>query len=227
MDERRWEQVAAGTGIAFVVFLLIATFIVAQPPDVDEASAGEIRSYFADNRSGIEFQSFLFGLTGVLFIWFAGTLRSVLASAEGEGRRLSLISFAGAIGALATLVPTLVVNLTLASGGVSGPVGEALFRYASWYGVLVVFSIAVFVGAAALSAGRTGVLPQWFAWAGLAVAGLHLLQSLDLFLDADFLEPNGFLGYLNLILVALWVLAASVLLLQRLGGTTRARAGSR
>ena len=226
MDERRWEQVAAATGIGFVVLLLIATFIVAQPPDVDEASAGEIRSYFTDNRSGLEFQAFLLGLTGILFIWFAGTFRSVLASAEGESRRLSLISFAGAIGVLSTIVPTVVVNLTLASG-VSGAVGQALFRYASWYGVLVVFSVAVFVGAASLSAGRTGVLPQWFAWAGLAVAGLHLLQSLDLILDADFLEPNGFLGYLNLILVALWVLAASVLLLQRLGGTTRARSRSR
>ena len=223
MDERRWEQVAAATGIAFVVVLLIGTFIVGQPPDVDEARAGEIRRYFAENRSGIEFQAFLLGLAGILFIWFAGTLRSVLASAEGEGRRLSLISFAGAIGVLSTLVPTVVVSLTLAGGGVSGPIAQALFQYASWYGVLVVFSVAVFVGAASLSAGRTGVLPQWFAWAGLAVAGLHLLQSLDLFLDADFFEPNGFLGYLNLAAVLLWILAGSVLLLQRLRGATRAR----
>ncbi|MDP8956554.1 MAG: hypothetical protein M3N24_06315 [Actinomycetota bacterium] len=222
MDERRWEQVAAATGIAFVVLLVIGTFIAGQPPDAD-ARAGEIRSYFADKRSAIEFQAFVLGLAGILFIWFAGTLRAFLASAEGESRRLSLISFAGAIGVLSTLVPTVVVNLTLASGGVSGAVGEALFRYASWYGVLVVFSVAVFVGAASLSAGRTGVLPQWFAWAGLAVAALHLLQSLDLFLDADFLEPTGFLGYLNLIAVLLWILAASVLVLQRLGGTTRAR----
>ena len=222
MDERRWEQVAAATGIAFVVLLAIGIVIAGLPPD-PEAGAAEIRRYFADKGGAIEFQSFVLGLAGILFIWFAGTLRAVLASAEGESRRLSLISFAGAIGTLSTLVPTVAVNLTLASGGVSGAVGQALYRYASWYGVLAVFSIAVFTGAASLSAGRTGVLPQWFAWAGLAVAGLHLLQGLDLFLDADFLQPNGFLGYLNLIGLSLWILAGSVLLLQRLGGRTPTR----
>ncbi|HEX2090598.1 MAG TPA: hypothetical protein VHI54_11845 [Actinomycetota bacterium] len=226
MDERRWEQVAAATGIAFVVVLLIGTFIVDQPPDVD-GPAREIRRYFLDNQNGLLFQAWLFGLAGVLFIWFAGTLRSRLAVAEGEGRRLSLISFAGAIGTLATLVPTVALNATLAytvARGAPPVLTHALFELSFWFGVLVVFSLAVFVGAASLSAGRTGALPQWLAWGGLAVAALHLLQSVDLFVrNTDFFEPNGVIGYVNLVLILLWILAASVLMLQSVRGTARSR----
>jgi hypothetical protein len=226
MDERRWEQVAAATGIAFVVLLVIARFIVAQPPDVD-GPGREIRRYFVENQNGLLFQSWLLGLAGVLFIWFAGTLRSRLAVAEAEGRRLSLISFAGAIGTLATLVPTVALNLTIAytvARGAPLVLTHALFELSSWFRVLVVFSLAVFVGAAALSAGRTGALPQWLAWGGLAVAALFLLQSVDVFVrGTDLFEPQGVLGYLNFILFLLWILAASVLLLQSVGARARAR----
>lgn len=227
MDERRWEQIAAGTGVAFVVVLAIATFIVGQPPGVDDP-AGQIRSYFVDNASGVRTQAWLYGVAGVLFIWFAGTLRAFLARAEGEGGRLSLISFAGAIGTLATLGPAIALNLAMietaaGGGGGSTQVTNALFQLGFWFAVLAVFSIAVFAGAAGLSAGRTGALPQWWAWGGLAVAVLHLLQSFDVFLDSAFFEPTGFLGYLNFALVALWVLAGSVLLLQSLGGRARSR----
>jgi len=130
--------------------------MVAQPPDI-AAPAREVRSYFVDNKSGIQLQSWVYGLAGILFIWFAGTLRAVLARAEGEGNRLSLISFAGAIGTLSTLVPSIALNLTIAyssdRGVASGPVAQVLFEFASWFGVLVSFSIVVFVGAASLSAG--------------------------------------------------------------------------
>jgi hypothetical protein len=227
MDERRWEQVAAATGIAFVVLLVIATFIVAQPPDVD-GPAREIRRYFVENQNGLLFQSWLYGVAGVLFIWFAGTLRSRLAVAEGAGQRLSLISFAGAIGTLATIGPTVALNLTIAytvARGAPLALTHSLFELSFWFGVLVVFSLAVFVGAAALSAGRTGALPQWLAWGGLGVAALHLLQSIDVFVrGTDFFEPNGVIGYINLVLILLWILAASVLLLQSVGGTARSRA---
>ncbi len=224
MDERRWEQVAAATGIAFVVVLAIATFMVPQPPDV-EGPAGRIRSYFVENEGGIRTQAWLYGLAGVLFIWFAGTLRSRLATAEGEGRRLSTISFAGAIGILSTLVPTIALNLTLAeiaARGGQAQLAHSLFGLGFWLGVLSVFSVAVFVGAASLSAGRTGAFPQWLAWGGLAVAALHLLQSFDIFIGgSEFFEPNGPLGYINLIVLVLWILAASVLMLQERAGATR------
>jgi hypothetical protein len=227
VNERRWEQVAAATGIAFVVLLAIATFIVPQPPDVD-GPAREIRSYFVDNQSGILMQSWLSGLAGILFIWFAGTLRARLATAEGEGRRLSTISFAGAIGTLATLVPSFALNLTIAytvARGAPLVLTHSLFELSFWFGVLVVFSVIVFVGAASLTAGRTGALPQWFAWAGLAVAALFLLQSVDVFVrGSDFFEPQGVLGSVNFILFALWVLVGSILLLQSVGGTARSRA---
>ena len=225
-DDRRWEQVAAATGIALVVVLLIATFIVEQPPDV-EGPAGRIRSYFVENEGGLRAQAWLSGVAGVLFIWFAGTLRTHLATAEGEARRLSLISFGGAIGVLSTLVPTIALNLTNAE--IAARAGQAqlvhsLFGVGFWLGVLSVFSVAVFVGAASLSAGRTGTFPQWLAWGGLAVAVLHLLQSFDIFIGgSEFFEPNGPLGYLNLALLLLWIAAASFLMLQRRGATDRSR----
>ena len=225
-DDRRWEQVAAATGIAFVVVVLIATFIVEQPPDV-EGPAGRIRSYFAENEGGLRLQQWLYGLAGVLFIWFAGTLRTHLATAEGEARRLSLISFGGAIGILSTLVPTVAINLTLveiAARAGQAQLAHSLFALAFWLGVLSVFSIAVFLGAASFSAGRTGTFPQWLAWAGLIVAVLHLLQSFDIFIGgSEFFEPNGPLGYLNLALLLLWIAAASFLMLQGVVGTARAR----
>ncbi|HEX8099046.1 MAG TPA: hypothetical protein VF660_02460 [Actinomycetota bacterium] len=229
MDDRRWDQIAAATGIAFVVLLVIGRLIAGQPPDVS-AKPGEIRRYFVDHQSGLLLQGFLLGLAGVFFIWFAGTLRAFLRAAEGGAGRLSAISFGSAIGVLATFGPTVALSQTLTSSVARGspPLAHALYELSFWFGDLVAFPVAVFIGAAALSAGRTRALPSWLAWGGLVVAGLSLLQGFDFFVrGTDFFQPNGFLGYVNYFLGLLWVLAASVLLLQRAGATGRARTTNR
>jgi hypothetical protein len=230
MDDRRWDQIAAATGIAFVILLVISRLIVPNPPDVN-GPPRDIKNYFVDNQNGLLLQAFILGLAGVLFIWFAGTLRAFLRGAEGGAGRLSAISFGGAIGILATLGPTVALSQTITYTVARGsPVSltHALYELSFWFTDLVVFSIAVFIGAASLSAGRTRVLPSWLATAGLVVAALALLQGVDFFVrSTDFFEPNGVLGYINLALGLLWILAASVLVLQAAGGRARTSSTSR
>jgi hypothetical protein len=85
----RWGAPAAATGIAFAALALIAFLIAGGPSDTTGLG---IANYFAANGAAVEWQAFLFGLSGVFLLWFAGTLASALRASTWpplpSGRRL-------------------------------------------------------------------------------------------------------------------------------------------
>ena len=66
-------------------------------PELDQPPA-VILSYFGEQDTVI-LGSFLLMLAAVAFIWFAGSLRSVLRRKEGGEGRLSTIAFGGGVAA--------------------------------------------------------------------------------------------------------------------------------
>ncbi len=106
MRDRDWERLGAATGAASVLLFIIGFGIFPAPPDVD-ASAAEIHAYFVDEQGGIQASMVLLTAALFFFIWFLGSLRSALRSAEGGAGRVSSIAFAGGLvsaGALFTLI---------------------------------------------------------------------------------------------------------------------------
>src|SRR5215207_2092529 len=179
---RRWETLAPLSGI-LAVLLFIAAFIVhdviADTPDGD-APALAFSRYYQEEDGSIWGGGILVSLSAVSFFWFVGALRAALHAAEGALGRLAGTAFAGGLAMIVLLLASIgtQVSAAILVSERDQPIapevavgywfsGDGLFLGA-FYGA------AVLVGATAVVALRTGVLPRWFAWVSLVLALLLL-----------------------------------------------------
>ena len=223
MDKRRvgprgmrWGPLAAGSGIVFVILALVAFFIAGGPEA--EATSDEIFEYFADNDTAVKWQGFLFGLSGVFLLWFAGTVASVVRDADPEsGGRLRAISLAGAAASAAIYYTGLAAWVALATtigGNEATPgtvdVAQGLCYLGDMALALSNFTAAVFVGAASIALLRTRLLADWIGWLGLAVAAYLIVNSaVQIFSDS---EAASLIGTIAFLAFLAWVLVTSALL---------------
>jgi hypothetical protein len=83
----------------------------------------------------------------------------------------------------------------------------------------------VFFVANGLSILRTGFLPAWLAWLALVTALFNAFGLGNVFTDHGAFASDGVLGFLvGFLLFLVWVLAASIVLVRRLGGEQAATA---
>jgi hypothetical protein len=214
----RWGVVAAATGIAFAVLAFIA-FLIAGGPD--DTSAEGIANYFAENDGAVEWQAVLFGLSGIFFVWFAGTLAAALRTAEPDaGARLGGIALAGAAASTALYFVAISAWTTLAhlfgeasAGGFSDEaLGDSLMLFNLADGALAMasFTAAIFVGAASVALLSARIVFESLALVGgLVVALLVVNAFVQLLGDTD---SGDLLGRVSFLAFLAWVLAASILL---------------
>ena len=75
----------------------------------------------------------------------------------------------------------------------------------------------VLLGAAACSAARSGALPPWAYWLGSVAALAQLLSVAAIFVSSGFLAAGGAMAPIAFFAAAIWVVAVSVLMIQRGG----------
>jgi hypothetical protein len=216
MVERRrdsWDRFGPLAGVAAVA-LWILGFVLFLATEVEGAeTAAEILAGYEEDENQILLAAWVFGLGGVLFLWFLGTRRLRLLAAEGASGRLTAVAFGAGIATAVFLISlplgdaaaALTDDLEPAAAQALNEVGTAFFIGAE----LSAVALTVATGLVIL---RTGVLPRWLGWVSL-VLGLWLL-----------IAPIGWLG-----LIAgfpLWVLALSFLLWQRGETVEPQRAGA-
>lgn len=197
-----WDRWAPLTGALSVVLSFVGVmFVLDQPQDKD--SDAKIVAYFAEHSHRVKgvvgFFVFLAGL--LLLVAFLSSLRGRLA--DGPARSL-------AFGAGIASVPLWALSILLADG-IDLAAGEssrfrvdpntfrllATVSYASWMAAVAVSALVVWgVSAVAL---RTGVLPRWYALAGVPVGIVQLF---------------GFF-FFPFFAWWLWLIATSVLLVVR------------
>jgi hypothetical protein len=204
-----WERWAPLAGVISVACSLVGVLFVLNQPEAKDSNA-KIVAYFADHSHRVQAAvGFFVFLTGTLFLLaFLGTLRERLLAAEGQPGRLSALGFGAGVAA----VPLWGISMLLANA-VSFTVSESssftvdpnTFRllgvasYVTWVAALFVSSVVVWTTSAV--ALRTGVLPRWYAVAGIVVGFVQLFGL--------FLFP--FVAWW------LWVVVTSVLLVTRRG----------
>jgi len=215
---RRWD---AATGIGFSVLAVVALVLPGSPPKADDRIL-EIATYFTDKRGEILTANLLLGVAAVLFVWFLGSVRSYLRAGEGGEGRLSAAAFGGGIAGIALLLAGLGllngVAFKLADGRLPDPaVTRALFDASSAVLTMVGFAFAVFFAAASCSGARSGALPPWAYWSGSVVALLQLLAGLALVAKSGFFATGGAMGFIAPLTGVVWVVAVSVLIMQRDG----------
>jgi hypothetical protein len=182
-----WERRAGWGGIAFAV-LSVAWAVVLQAADLAgfEASDDEIRESYdpeTGDTGALWLASLFLALAGVGLLWFLGSLRTLLRRAEPSGR-LAAVSFAGGVVLAGLMFVKNAIQLGLAvavqwEDVVVDPDALRLLD-AVYLGLIMHEGVAgaVLVGAASAVVLRTGVLPRWFGWGGVAVAVLSFVSLL-------------------------------------------------
>jgi MFS family permease len=203
------SRIAALAGIGFVV-LYVAAWFVSQSPDSDDASA-QIAAYYSDkdHRTLMIVSAYLFVAAGLLFLYFLAGLRARLLegathAADAWG---TFIVTAGAVFVGLLVVGAMAIASVPASmsfGGADAPERGDLVTViqSAGYGMILVgamLSAAAMIAATSLLTLRTGTLPRWSAWLGLAAAVLLLFAVV----------------WFPQIVLLIWVLAISVILLRQ------------
>src|ERR1700730_2557236 len=95
-DDRFARQGAAG-GIISVVLLIVGFGLFSSGAPSFDASAQTWADYFADHATRIQIGITIVGVGLFFFLWFLGSLRAALATAEAGTGRLASIAFGGGI----------------------------------------------------------------------------------------------------------------------------------
>jgi hypothetical protein len=222
----RYARFGAATGMGFVLLVLIGFAVQPSPPSAD-ASASDVLNYVVDHQNALHANQLIFGIAGLLFVWFIGTLRSYLATAEGGPGRLAGTAYGAGIAAVSVLIVSF--GLTAAAAFHPAANGPETTRALVDAGFMIA-AVGAPVGAAFLFANgililRTEVLPTYLGWVALVAGVLNLLGLGSVYTDSGAFAPDGVFGIvLPFISFLLFILLASMEMVRRMG---RAEAGAR
>jgi hypothetical protein len=188
------------TGALFVVLAVVGSVLGGEPPDATD-SAQEIVAHYVDNKDAVTIGAAMVGLAAVSLVFFAGYLRTVVRSAEGDSGMLSPLVLVGAtITAVgAALDATISFALAEAAEDIEPTSVEAL--QALWDNDFMPLAVGtvVFLLSAGIAVVRYGVLPKWLGWLAIVLAVIGL-------------TPLGFIAFLG---SGLWILIVSIVLAVR------------
>ena len=195
------DWLAALTGLAFLVLVIIGVAISGEPPNPSDDSVEEIIDFYVDNDTSIWIGSLLSGLAGTLLVFYGGYLRKVLRAAEGEGHILSAVVLAGAtvVAIGAAIDATINIALVETVEDVEPSAVQALS--ALWANDFIPFAMGmqIFMLSAGISVVRHGALPKWLGWVAI-VFGVAAVT------------PAGFFAFIG---AALWIAVTSIMLTMR------------
>ena len=232
MDDRRYEQLAAATGVAFVVLILASSFVVPKmPPKIDD-SVTTIAKFYVDHHSGLLWGTFLGGLASLFGLWFFGTVAAWIRK-QGQPRLASIL-FGGAIVAVGlasvgALASTLLAFRADGSGVASRATVQLLYDANLMAFTMLWIPLAVFVAATSMAGMRSNSLPQWLWGSGAVWAVIAVAASAGVFSHSGFFSPGGGLSFIMFLVFAAWMLALSIVLWQKVsaGGGAAAAAADR
>lgn len=215
MEERQWERIGAGAGIAFVVLLVASAFMVPVAPHID-ASTAKITAYVNDHRNALLAAQVVLALSVLALIWFVGHLRHVLDRAEGGAEALSAIVLVSgatlAAGGMLTAMPmTLLAFMAKGPGGlVDGPTVRTMFDLGQITAGLGTMLFAPFLLAMGYAMVRKELVAAWLGWLSMVVAALDVVAGAGLMTQSTYSSTWNFMGYAGFLAAGVVILIASV-----------------
>jgi hypothetical protein len=200
------ERWAALGGILYVALFIVGTILLFSGEPGGDASPAEVIAYYRDSghRDRIGFGWVVAGLGLFFFLWFVGALREAVRSIDGDGLFARMTTIGGTVYATLALA-AIAVNMGIRT------MSDDTFQHAVYPDLIHAANDAAYVlhatggaGAAAmifaatLAAMRSRRIAPWLGWLGL-LCGLGALASIAFF-------PQ--------LLLALWIVVASVALLR-------------
>jgi hypothetical protein len=215
----------AASGLLAAVLFVISTavFLSSDPsgsptyPAIEGAQ--QAPAFLAAHVNAYRIELLLMTLGLVLFLWFLGSLRVVLAAAEGEPGRGSTLAVAGAGVGTGLMLTGIVLGFTSALS--TSPAQAATVPTLYTAGALLfavgggALSVFFFAGAKVIL--QTGAMARWLGVLAFVAALLCLFGFLTPFFDKGLLDAaTGVLGrwaWYGLFII--WLLAASLMLTAR------------
>jgi hypothetical protein len=193
-------RVVPANGLLFSALVVLASLLTTDTPDRNATDA-EIAAYYSGgDRDGEILSFFLIGLSVFCFLSFLGSLRGMLARAEGEPARLTTAATASGIAFIALAAAAHVVGTSVAFAAefyegfeVDPDTARLTLALSYEFFVMSLFAAAAMTAAAAVLALWLRALPPWLGWFGLLATLAGLL---------------GFLVLPSLVVLA-WIAAAS------------------
>jgi hypothetical protein len=209
----------AATGLLAAILIAVGFGLPGSAPTADD-SVADITNFFVDKRGSLLAGVYIVGLGMVFYFWFLGSLRSYLRAAEGGEGRLSSTAFGAGVAS-----GVLTIGAAAMFAGISFDIADegddilvrALFDVASQVFTAAGFPAAVLIGAASISAARSGALPLWACRAGMLGALYQLPAATAVFVKSGPLAAGGFLTLVALFVFIVWLGVVSVLIYRRGG----------
>jgi hypothetical protein len=198
------------------------------------ASGGDAPDYTAadqdwtdwaeDNQWKSRIGAFVTLLAGFVFLHFAGTIRSVLGSAETTGRgsaQLARVTFAGALTGITGIAMAIVMVAAATSEGADADpvVSRAVTTASAGPYLVAAMGFAALLGAAGLLTLRSRVFARWTGIVALLGAVAFLITFLTLIAGTgeDSVFGYGFLP--GILALAIWSVATSIARYRALANT--------
>jgi len=200
------ERWAALGGILYVALFIVGTILLFSGEPDGDATPAQVVAYYRDSghRDKIGFGWIAAGLGLFFFLWFVGALREAIRSIDGDGLYARMTTIGGVVYASLAL-SAIALNMgirTMSDDTYQHEVYPDLIHAANDAGYVLHATggagAAAMIFAATLAAMRARRIAPWLGWLGL-LCGLAALASIAFF-------PQ--------VLLALWIVVASVALLR-------------
>jgi hypothetical protein len=195
MNDDRYVEYGAATGIVFVILTIIGfAVVIPTPPDLN-APAQDWSSYFLAHHSAVRAGIVILSVGLFFYIWFLGTLTSVLRIATGTPRLPSIALIGGVLGGA-----SLLIGLSAEAVAAYRPQGvdSALTREVTdvflMSGVVAIPAFTALFAASAVVILRSGAFPAWLGWLLVVAAAVQPLTFGALFTKSGAFAGDGVLG---------------------------------
>jgi hypothetical protein len=185
-----WERLWRMSGNNFVIFAIIAYVIYGSQPQVG-ASADALATFYAGHRARILISAVFSGLAVLNLMWFAATLRTILADAGQDGWGAAATASSAAVGALFLLLIAVTAGLAYSIAGSGNQTLTSGLNDLAWaLVVLTSFPRAMLVMSGSFGLWRAGLISNRLFGAGVAVVILGVLGGTT-WVSGGFWAPDG------------------------------------
>ncbi len=214
MSDHSTERCNAASGYVVIALGIAgAAFERGSPPLT--APIEEVVAFWSTYQRELLAQSVMFVLSAGAYLWFFGSLRSVLMRAEGDTGTLSTIAFgAGTVSvALQMILQCFQVAVAAAASRLLERDVVALFGRLLWaLSVVAYVPMGVMLGAVAAVSFAHRAFPLWLAWFSFVASLAHVVMTFGLVVESGPLVPGGAMTYVLYAIALLWLIATTTLM---------------
>jgi len=210
-----WQRLLALSGIAFAVLLVVGFFLSGGDTPDYTAADQEWTTWAENNELKSRIGAFLTLIAGFVFLHFAGTIRTVLGTAEATVRgsgQLARTAFAGAVTGITGITMAIVMIAgASAAGADADPVVIRAVASATVGPFLVAaMGFAALLAAAGLLTLRSGVFARWIGIVALLGAVAFFVTFFTLIVGPGEDSVFGYGFFVGFLAIAIWSIATSI-----------------